>query len=278
MSKIQFRISTCLRSIICLSSWLLACSAIRMWNCRCWLWTAKRNPSSSPPPAARPLEERVDVAGQAPQLAPVHGGRPLGKQPRRLRFECFAQLVQLAHVGPRRDLDARAGAGPRLDQTVLLEPLQRVADRQHAHAELPRQPPPRQRRARTEADREESRLELRGRPRRRGSPPCVHASPQEAWQTLRAKSSGPSRRASFRPGSFGSRNVMTSTASNTSAAARTSSPAEYDPLTPRNHPMTVGPTNPPRLPTELMSAMPAAAAVPPRTIGGIAQNTPCTDR
>ena len=31
---------------------------------------------------------------------------------------------------------------------------------------------------------------------------------------------------------------MTSTASKTSAVARTSSPAEYDPLTPRNHPIT----------------------------------------
>ena len=34
-----------------------------------------------------------------------------------------------------------------------------------------------------------------------------------------------------------------------------------------------GRAQPPRLPIELISAMPAAAAVPPRNIGGIAQNT-----
>ena len=62
------------------------------------------------------------------------------------------------------------------------------------------------------------------------------------------------------------------------AEASTSSPAEYEPLTWRSHPMTLGPTNPPRLPIELMRAMPAAAAVPPRKIGGIAQKTPCTER
>jgi hypothetical protein len=47
---------------------------------------------------------------------------------------------------------------------------------------------------------------------------------------------------------------------------------------PRSVPITVGPTKPPRLPIELISAMPAAAAVPPRKIGGMAQNTLITDR
>jgi hypothetical protein len=42
--------------------------------------------------------------------------------------------------------------------------------------------------------------------------------------------------------------------------------------------MAEGPTAPPRLPIALIIAMPAAAAVPPRKIGGIAQNTLITDR
>ncbi len=42
--------------------------------------------------------------------------------------------------------------------------------------------------------------------------------------------------------------------------------------------MIEGPKNPPRLPTALMSPMPAAAAVPPSTIGGMAQNTLMTER
>ena len=50
--------------------------------------------------ARQPLEERVDVAGQAQQLAAVHGRGALGEEPRRLGFERLAQLVQLAHVGP----------------------------------------------------------------------------------------------------------------------------------------------------------------------------------
>ncbi len=43
-------------------------------------------------------------------------------------------------------------------------------------------------------------------------------------------------------------------------------------------PIKAGPTKPPRLPIELMSAMPAAAALPPRNCGGSAQNTPTSDR
>ena len=145
MSKIQFMISTCLRSIICLSSWLLACSAIRMWNCRCWLWTAKRNPSSSPPPAARRSKSASTWPARRCSSRRWTARRPLREEPRRLRLERFAELVQLPHVGARRDLDPRAGARARLDQAVLLEPLQRVADGQDTHAELPREPPPRQR-------------------------------------------------------------------------------------------------------------------------------------
>ena len=48
--------------------------------------------------------------------------------------------------------------------------------------------------------------------------------------------------------------------------------------TSRSHPIIVGPKNPPRLPIALISAMPAAAAVPPSSIGGIAQNTLITER
>ena len=94
------------------------------------------------------IEKGVDVLGQSPQLAPLRRRGPLGEESRRLRFERFAELVELAHVGPGRHLDAGPGAGPRLDQAVLLEPLQGVADGQNTHAELPRQPTPRQRRAR----------------------------------------------------------------------------------------------------------------------------------
>ena len=43
-------------------------------------------------------------------------------------------------------------------------------------------------------------------------------------------------------------------------------------------PIKAGPTKPPRLPIELMSAMPAAAALPPRNCGGSAQKTPTSDR
>ena len=42
--------------------------------------------------------------------------------------------------------------------------------------------------------------------------------------------------------------------------------------------MIVGPKNPPRLPIALIIAMPAAAAVPPSSIGGIVQNTLITER
>ena len=53
----------------------------------------------------------------------------------------------------------------------------------------------------------------------------------------------------FRPPA-GSRNDITSTASMIRAEASTSSPAEHEPLTWRSHPMTLGPTNPPRLPID----------------------------
>ena len=86
------------------------------------------------------IEKGVDVLGQSPQLPPLRGRRPLGEESRRLRFERFAELVQLPHVGPGRHLDAGPGTGPRLDQAVLLEPLQGAADRQNTHAELSRQP------------------------------------------------------------------------------------------------------------------------------------------
>lgn len=43
-------------------------------------------------------------------------------------------------------------------------------------------------------------------------------------------------------------------------------------------PIKAGPTKPPRLPIALMSAMPAAAALPPRNCGGSAQKTPTSDR
>ena len=42
--------------------------------------------------------------------------------------------------------------------------------------------------------------------------------------------------------------------------------------------MMVGPTKPPRLPIELISAMPAAADRPPSSCGGIAQKTAASDR
>ena len=42
----------------------------------------------------------------------------------------------------------------------------------------------------------------------------------------------------------------------------------------RTQPTMLGPKKPPRLPTELMKAMPEAAAVPVSKSGGIAQNGP----
>ena len=42
--------------------------------------------------------------------------------------------------------------------------------------------------------------------------------------------------------------------------------------------MMVGPTKPPRLPIELISAMPAAAERPPSSCGGMAQKTAASDR
>ena len=46
----------------------------------------------------------------------------------------------------------------------------------------------------------------------------------------------------------------------------------YPPPLDKTYPMTDGPTNPPRLPTELMSPIEAAAADSPRVRVGICQN------
>jgi hypothetical protein len=45
------------------------------------------------------------------------------------------------------------------------------------------------------------------------------------------------------------------------------------PVTSANHPTTVGPIQPEKEPSELVSAIPPAAAVPASSIGGTCQNT-----
>src|SRR5512143_5600 len=67
--------------------------------------------------------------------------------------------------------------------------------------------------------------------------------------------------------------VTTRTAAIVSAKARTPRPAEYPPVWLLSQPMMEGPKNPPVLLIELMSAMPPAAAVPPRYAVGKVQNT-----
>src|SRR5579864_9378466 len=63
-----------------------------------------------------------------------------------------------------------------------------------------------------------------------------------------------------------------------SAAATTSSPPRNCPVEVRTSPMMYGPKNPPRFPTELMNAIPAAAAVADRSEVGIAQNGPIIEK
>ena len=74
------------------------------------------------------VNERIDLArpgaSSARRSAAVARSR---EQPRRLRFERFAQLVEVADVGLGRHAHARAGARARFDQAIRLEPAQRVA-------------------------------------------------------------------------------------------------------------------------------------------------------
>jgi hypothetical protein len=59
-----------------------------------------------------------------------------------------------------------------------------------------------------------------------------------------------------------------------SVAAAINKPPRNDPVDVRTDPITAGPKNPPIFPIELISAMPAAAAVPCRNLVGMAQNGP----
>src|ERR1700757_114499 len=63
-----------------------------------------------------------------------------------------------------------------------------------------------------------------------------------------------------------------------SAAATTRSPPRNCPVEVRTSPMMYGPKNPPRFPTELMNAIPAAAVVADRSVVGIAQNGPIIEK
>src|SRR5689334_17552594 len=55
------------------------------------------------------------------------------------------------------------------------------------------------------------------------------------------------------------------------------SPPEKVPVDFLSRPASQGPTCPPRLATELISAIPPAAAAPVRKVGGMAQKGPCAD-
>src|SRR5215469_11661242 len=55
-------------------------------------------------------------------------------------------------------------------------------------------------------------------------------------------------------------------------------PPRNVPVAFRITPITHGPANPPRLPTELISAMPTAAAVPLKILVGIAQKGPIAEK
>ncbi len=96
----------------------------------------------------QPVEEDVDLRREPPDFEPLAGGRALREQPRRLALERLAQLVQLSHVGFAGNAYASPGPRPRFDQSGLLQPLQRVGHRQHAHPEVACEAAPRQRRAR----------------------------------------------------------------------------------------------------------------------------------
>src|SRR5579862_2558672 len=64
---------------------------------------------------------------------------------------------------------------------------------------------------------------------------------------------------------------------NAMARATASKPPRNVPVAFRMMPITQGPANPPRFPTELISAMPTAAAVPLRILVGIAQKGPIVE-
>jgi hypothetical protein len=92
------------------------------------------------------IEEYVDLLGMPPQILFLARSGALGEEAGRLRLERFAQLVQIPDVALRRNANARAGARSAFDESRLFEAAQRIGDRHHAHSELAREAPPRQRR------------------------------------------------------------------------------------------------------------------------------------
>jgi hypothetical protein len=94
---------------------------------------------------ARAVSAR-DLVRLGGERAPLRGRGPEREQPRRLCFQRFAQLVEVANVRLGRHADPRPGARARFDQAIRLELAQRVADGQQAHPELVGEPAPRERR------------------------------------------------------------------------------------------------------------------------------------
>ena len=145
-SNCQLKISTWLRSIIWRSSALRR--PVRDLHVQLHVplvhLEAKRGVRAV---SGQPIEQAIDLARDPLDRPALGRRRPFGEQPRRLRLERLSELVQLTHVGVARHADAGAGAGPRFEEAILLQPPQRIRDRQDAHPQLARDAASRHRRA-----------------------------------------------------------------------------------------------------------------------------------
>jgi hypothetical protein len=103
---------------------------------QCWL---------CPRPERRPRRRRPAISATRCRQALSSGAAAVARSARAAPVRFSASAVRSrTSVGSE---PARPRARPRLDQAILFQPLQRIADGQDAHAELLSQPPARQRRA-----------------------------------------------------------------------------------------------------------------------------------
>ena len=76
------------------------------------------------------------MSGHGPQLDPLAGAGFFGEQPGGLRFQRLANDVPIAQILGRRNPNARAHPRTALHQSLLFQALDRLGDRQEAHAEF----------------------------------------------------------------------------------------------------------------------------------------------